>query len=49
MYAIRSYYELYKESSSIIDGEKPSLFVTTDYPDFLKYFDSLPDFHKTKI
>ena len=37
---------LKKHSSSEINWEKPSLFVTTDYPEFLKYFDVLPEKHK---
>jgi hypothetical protein len=41
--------ELYKDSSASIKGTKPKLFVTTDYPDFLKYFDSMPDSHKKEF
>mgnify|MGYP002332253303 FL=1 len=38
--------ELKKHSTSKVTGEKPSLFVTTNYPNFLKYFDVLPQKHK---
>lgn len=37
---------LQKHSTSKISGEKPNLFVTTDYPEFLKHFDVLPEKHK---
>ena len=40
---------LFKDSSAFISWEKPKLFVTTDYPDFLRYFDSLPDSHKKEF
>lgn len=38
--------DLKKHSTSQISWEKPNLFVTTNYPDFLKYFDVLPQKHK---
>ena len=38
--------DLKKHSTSKISWEKPNLFVTTDYPEFLKYFDVLPEKHK---
>jgi len=40
---------LFKDSSVFIKWTKPKLFVTTDYPDFLKYFDSMPDSHKKEF
>ncbi|MCP4523737.1 MAG: polymer-forming cytoskeletal protein [Candidatus Gracilibacteria bacterium] len=38
--------QLTKHSHSEVTGEKPSVFITSDYPDFLKYFDVLPEKHK---
>ena len=37
---------LNKHSTSTILGDKPSLYSTYDYPQFLKYFDVLPQKHK---
>lgn len=41
--------DLFKNSTSNISWVKPNLFVTTDYPDFLQYFDVLPDLHKKEF
>jgi len=41
--------QLFKDSSVFIKWRKPNLYVTTDYPDFLKYFDSMPDSHKKEF
>lgn len=38
--------QLKKHSQSQVLWQKPNLFVTSDYPDFLKYFDALPEKHK---
>ena len=38
--------QLKKHSQSQVLWQKPNLFVTTNYPDFLKYFDVLPQKHK---
>ncbi len=40
---------LEKHSMSYIFWKKPKLFITTDYPSFMKYFDSLPENHKNKF
>lgn len=37
---------LNKHSTAHITWEKPNLYITTDYPNFLKYFDVLPENHK---
>ena len=46
---IRQDANLFKDSSAFIKWKKPNLYVTTDYPDFLKYFDCLPDSHKKEF
>lgn len=40
---------LYKHSTSKILWNKPSLFITTNHPDFLKHFDVLPDEQKKEF
>lgn len=41
--------DLFKNSTSSISWTKPNLFVTTDYPNFLEYFDVLPNSHKKEF
>lgn len=43
---VSKYSDLKKHSNSEISWEKPNLFITTNYPEFLKYFDVLPKKHK---
>jgi hypothetical protein len=43
---ISEYSALKKHSTASVTWNKPNLYITTDYPEFLKYFDVLPERHK---
>ena len=46
---VNSFSELNKHSTVNITWKKPSLYKTINYPEFLEFFDSLPDSHKKEF
>ncbi len=41
--------QLKKHADAKVSGKMPSLFITSNYPDYLQYFDALPIEHKKNL